>query len=180
MPSFPAFRDLKIMSSARTKGKKRLAGTMALALLGLTACQEEQIAEIGGPVPALVVLDTEGELVDMSQYEGRPLVLNFWLGGCAPCLDEMDELEAFYQLRGSEIGLLSVNNGTSGGHVKQIAAEHGASYDMALDELGIAAARFGVVFYPTTWLVDSNGILRDRIVGEVSTGMLLDKAAQLE
>ncbi len=161
----PSFRMVTIMSGARVKGKKLLAFLAAFAMLGLAACNEEEVAEVGAPAPQLVVLDTKGNLLDMSQYEGRPLVLNFWLGGCAPCLDEMDELQAFYRQHGSEIGVLSVNYGTSGGHVEQIAAEHGVSYDLAVDEIGMAAMRYGVVVYPTTWLVDSNGILRDRIVG---------------
>ncbi len=169
-----------IMSGTGTKGKKLLAALAAFALLGLAACNEEEVAEIGNPAPELVVLDTEGNLVDMSQYAGRPLVLNFWLGGCAPCLDEMDELQAFYRQHGDEIGLLSVNFGTSGGHVERIAAEHGVSYDLAVDEIGMAAMRYGVVVYPTTWFVDSNGILRDRVVGELDEKTLIDKTVHLD
>lgn len=146
----------------------------------LSACKEEKVARVGDPAPPLIVTDTNGDLVDMSRYDGRPLVLNFWLGGCAPCLDEMSELEAFYRAHGIEVGLLSVNIGTSGPHVRSIAADNGVSYDLAVDEISTAALRYNVVAFPTTWLIDSAGVLQERIVGEVSVEILEERLEVIE
>lgn len=155
--------------------------TMALtSAQSLSACRDERVAQVGEPAPPLIVTDTDGDLVDMARYDGRPLILNFWLGGCAPCLDEMNELEAFHRAHGVGIGLLSVNIGTSGPHVKSIAVENGVSYDLAVDEINTAAIRYNIVAFPTTWLIDSQGILQERIVGEVSLEILEERLDKID
>lgn len=87
--------------------KKRLAlGAMLLATLALSACGRDT-----GPV--LQTLD--GQSIVVGQQEGKTLFINFWAEWCAPCRDEIPELNELFHEHGDRLVVLAVNaDGVSG------------------------------------------------------------------
>jgi cytochrome c biogenesis protein CcmG/thiol:disulfide interchange protein DsbE len=98
---------------------------------------------------------------------GKPAVVRFWADWCKYCEAEMKAIETVYQ-RHKDKGLtvLAVNAGqdraTAAAFVKKI----GVTYPILLDEETKVSKRYGVVGLPTTFFIDSSGVVRGKIVGE--------------
>ena len=59
--------------------------------------------------PDFTVLDASGNEVHLSDFVGKPVVLNFWASWCPPCKSEMPDFEAVYQACGNDVQFLMVN-----------------------------------------------------------------------
>ncbi len=163
-------------------GIRKLTSAVILLclVLSLIGCKPEQPAVIGAPAPDLGVLDLDGTAVNISDFRGAYTVLNFWQGDCAPCLNEIPVLQAFHERhRPDGVRLLAINIGSSPRLVRDTAAEFGVTYELAVDELQVGATRYGVAYFPTTFIVDDKGVLRAKIIGELRDGVLDDRLANL-
>jgi thiol-disulfide isomerase/thioredoxin len=63
---------------------------------------EEAMARIGEPAPDLALVDVDGRTRRLSEWQGRPRLLNFWASWCAPCVEEMPRLAAYAAAQGSQ------------------------------------------------------------------------------
>lgn len=152
----------------------------ALAPLALAGCQEEETAETGHRAPHLAALTLDGDATDLSPYMGRATVVSFWLIGCLPCLTEMPTLEAVHQAEGPRgMSLVAVSVGCTPAVARQVAREAGATFPFLVDELGLSADRFDVSVYPTTLVLDGEGIIRARFVGEIERTALVSAVRPL-
>ena len=64
---------------------------------------------IGSKAPDFELKTLSGENVKLSDYRGKKVMLNFWATWCAPCKEEMPDMEEFYKQNGEEIEILAVN-----------------------------------------------------------------------
>lgn len=146
----------------------------------LTACGDQNPATVGEAPPELSVLDMADRPVRLSDYKGKVVVLRFWSGTCAACLTEMPQIEKIYQeYRDDGFVMLGVNMGDSKDQIQTFAADLGISYPVLLDELSITAKRYGVFAVPTSFVVDREGIVRDKILGEARTETFENKILTL-
>lgn len=149
------------------------AAALACVVMSLAACGEVPVAEIGKPAPEIGAVDLDGKAVRIADFRGHVAILNFWQGGCAPCLTEMPVIQEFYEAhRDDGVRVLSVNIGGGPAVVRDTIEDVGVTYDFAYDEVFVASTRYKVVFFPTTFVVDKDGILREKIIGEVKKGTL--------
>ena len=113
--------------------------------------------------PDFTVYDAEGNEVKLSDFLGKPVILNFWASWCGPCQSEMPDFEAAYQELGSEIHFLMVN--TTGmrdetqADAEAFLAEEGYTFPVYYDLDYNAAATYGIVGIPTTYFIDAEGRL---------------------
>ena len=122
---------------------------------------------VGQQLPDLELATLDGDVVRLTSWEGTPLVVNFWASWCPPCLKEMPEFEQVAQQRRGQVTFVGLNVREDADTARQLAAQTGVTYDLALDTDGSAARAFGVVNMPTTVFVAADGT----IVG-VHTGAL--------
>jgi thiol-disulfide isomerase/thioredoxin len=54
-----------------------------------------EVARIGDPAPAIALPDLDGRVRHLSEWQGRPLLINFWASWCTPCIEEMPLLDGF-------------------------------------------------------------------------------------
>lgn len=126
--------------------------------------------------PDFTVYDNDGNPVNLSDYFGKPIVLNFWASWCGPCKAEMPDFEEVYKERGGEIQFLMVNC-TGGRETEKSAREFIADsgytfpvfYDLDLD----ASMTYGTNSIPVTFFIDADGHLIAYARGTTSADVLL-------
>ena len=111
--------------------------------------------------PDFTVYDREGNPVRLSDYFGKPIVLNFWASWCGPCRMEMPEFDAKYQQLAGEVEFLMVNMTDGARETVEIASrlveQEGYSFPVLYDTDSHAATVYGVYSLPTTYFIDADG-----------------------
>ena len=111
--------------------------------------------------PDFTVYDLNGNPVKLSDYRGKPVVLNFWSSRCGPCQMEMPDFQKAYEDLGEEIHFLMVNV-TDGSwdtvdSASAFIAENNYTFPVFYDTDISAASAYGVSSLPTTYFIDAEG-----------------------
>lgn len=126
---------------------------------------------IGEPAPALTLpsLRTGRMPVELADYRGKIVYLDFWSSWCAPCRRAMPQLDALRQeFPREDFEVVGVNVDPLADDGRRFLDRHPVSYPIAADAGGRAAERFGVSVLPAMFLIDRRGVIRAAAVGEVS------------
>ncbi|MGH9177138.1 MAG: TlpA family protein disulfide reductase [Acidimicrobiales bacterium] len=119
-----------------------------------------------GAAPAITTTDLEGRRVSLSEYEGRPVLLNFWASWCVPC---RSEFPLFKEVDGTQVDVLGVVFDDQRGPAADFMEDQGATWPGLLDPGGRIARAYGVARrpgIPVTIAIDRAGRIADRQIGE--------------
>lgn len=126
-------------------------------------------------------------LVSPSDFEGRPLFINFWATWCAPCVRELPALEEFVAIHADDENgpaLLTINIGETPEEIEGFLAEIGVeNLPVALDANQVIKGDYGVQNLPTTYILDETGMIRFMKLGEMrfeEMGLYLQELEGLE
>jgi len=137
--------------------------------------ESEPKVALGSYAPDFALSNLQGESVTLSEYRGQTVLLNFWASWCAPCREEIPLLEATYETYGqSGLVVLSVNMGEDERRVGAFVEDLDISFPVFVDEDTVIGAQYRVRGAPTTYFIDGDGIIRQRYVGALSAGALVD------
>ena len=135
------------------------------------------------PAPDFTVYDAEGNPVKLSDYFGKPIVLNFWASWCGPCRMEMPHFEKAYQEMGEDIQFVMVNM-TTGRETQQSAQdfldETGYTFPVLFDTTGDAAIAYGAYSLPMSVFIDAQGNVQDLAIGAIDEATLLGKIEKIK
>ena len=167
-----------------------LAGGIALAVIAYdwlsertdaphnvadTIPQPETQQTEGSPTPDFTMYDTYGNEVRLSDFFGKPIVLNFWTTWCPACVREMPYFEDLYYEMGDEIHILKVNLLDGQRQTREIVdnfmADRGYNFPIFFDT-GSGAALYGVRSIPLTLFINADGYEVNRILGSANADTL--------
>lgn len=117
--------------------------------------------------PSFTLSTLAGQTLQLSDYRGKVVLLNFWASFCAPCREEMPALEAMWQDY-REQGLVVLAIAADRGSIDPVRSfvETGSySFPIALDPDGIVRKQYEVMALPTTYLIGRNGHFVGRMLG---------------
>jgi cytochrome c biogenesis protein CcmG/thiol:disulfide interchange protein DsbE len=153
-------------------------GALFVVLAGSDPASNETVDSFlkGQPAPRAVNTTLDGQQFDLSRRKGSWVVLNFFDPQCVPCVDEHPQLIAFQQQQtalvdGAELYTIT-NGGRDQDEIRDFFTANGGEWPVVDDPDGSISVAFGVSQVPETWIVDPEGIVRERFAGEVTADFL--------
>jgi cytochrome c biogenesis protein CcmG, thiol:disulfide interchange protein DsbE len=155
----------------RGVAKPALLSVLVLLILAALPVQALQAATgVGNILPPATLTDLKGADVRIpSDFRGKVLLIHFFATWCTYCPKEIAALESLYG-KYSDKGLVpcSIDVGESKEKVASFARSQRISYTLLLDPSSSLAKQYGVTGIPTTYVLDRTGIVRFRIIGEIT------------
>ena len=137
--------------------------------IALSACNKHSGLQIGDPAPVVTLADFNGKPVTLPEaFKGKVILVRFWSLDCGFCdKEKLFTLESFYQ-KYKDRGFIpvAINEGRVDKTDERLKKFAHLTYPMLVDEYSLVAKHFGVIGMPTTFVIDEEGIVRDKITGE--------------
>ena len=128
--------------------------------------------EVGSLAPDFRLISISGDVIHLSQFQGKPVVVNFWATWCTPCVVEMPNLQKIYEEHDKQFEILAVNAGESEFTVKQFAKAIGIDFLVLLDPDFDIQSRYKIRGYPTTFVLDADGVVQAQHIGILGESQL--------
>ena len=124
----------------------------------------------GAAAPDFTLLDVDGHPVTLSQWHGRPVLINFWATWCGPCEIEMPAIQASYRAHQDKgLVVLAVAVDDSVENVRRFFEKHDLGFQPLMDD-GSVSRSYRVFGLPTSYFISTNGKIT-----AVHTGVLTEK-----
>lgn len=137
--------------------------------------------EVGNRAPDFQLQTLTGENVKLSDFRGSRVMINFWATWCPPCRAEMPDMEKFYQDK--DIVVLAVNltdTENSLEDVQDFSEEFELTFPILLDTHLEVAALYSIQPLPTSYMVDSNGIISNMAFGALNYDLMVQEFERME
>ncbi|MFN2223747.1 MAG: redoxin domain-containing protein [Chloroflexota bacterium] len=164
---------------------------VAILGLGWIAYSQEQEASLSGgealteaPIagylaPSFTLASTLGEEINLADFRGRPVVLNFWATWCPPCRAEMPEFQSASIKYNGQATFLGVDQGEPPSIVADFGSALSITYPLLVDQENVVSRDYNVTALPTTVFIDGRGVVREIVTGIVSKAVLEDRVERL-
>lgn len=133
---------------------------------------EEQKEIEANPAPDFTVTDENGNEHKLSDFIGKPVILNFWASWCGPCKSEMPDFDDAYQKYKDEIHFLMVNLTDGSRETVETASsyirEQGYSFPVYYDTKSEAMMTYSVYSVPATYFINKDGNIIAGAQGAIS------------
>ena len=131
------------------------------------------ITRVDQPAPNFQLELLSDGAIALSEQRNKVVVINFWSSTCPPCRTEARDLETAWQAyRDRDVLFIGANIQDSHEPARRFIDEFGVTYPNGLDEGGRISIDYGVVGIPVTFVVDSEGTVARRWVGEIDIDRL--------
>lgn len=123
--------------------------------------------KVGNTAPDFSLLDTSGNLISLGSLRGQAVILNFWQTTCPPCVEEMplfQEIQQQYASKG--LVFLGIDIAESKSKVLSFTQANRLTLTLLLDSQAEVAISYDVIYTPTTFFIDSHGVIQAIKIGQ--------------
>ncbi len=117
------------------------------------------------PAPDFELVDVDGDKHRLSDYRGKPLIINFWATWCPPCREEMPSMNRAWGKVKDDVSMLAINVGEDEDTIFVFSADYPIDFPVLLDQSGEVIRQWPVKGLPTTFVLDGEGNIRYTAVG---------------
>lgn len=132
--------------------------------------------EVGNTAPDFLLTTLKGDEVRLSDFRNSKVILNFWATWCPPCKAEMPHMQEFYEdQKDKDVVILAVNLTAaekSTNVVNEFVKDYQLTFPILMDKEGEIGEIYQVTTIPTSYIINRNGIIKQRIVGPMSKDMM--------
>jgi peroxiredoxin len=156
-----------------------LVALVLVAIIWVVTDQDERpsVGEVNRPAPQLTLPTLDGGELQLQQYRGSVVLVNFWGTWCEPCKRETPALQTAYeQLQDQGLMVVGINladneiaQGNSESDIRAFVDQYHVTYPIALDFEGEARTAFQIYPIPTSYFIDPQGNIRYVRIGEITT-----------
>lgn len=163
---------------------KKSIFVVALLAIGLSACSAGGSAERAVPdlevapvenalAPDFKLTDMAGNVVQLSDYRGKVVLVNFWATWCPPCVMEMPTIQDRYaKYGGNKFAVLAVDVDETELPVQAFIARNGLSFPVVIDEGAEIYQLYQVRGLPSSYLIDEQGVIRSIHIGVMTEAQI--------
>lgn len=121
--------------------------------------EEPKFAKVGKKAPDITVTKFDGTEAKLSEYYGKPIIIEFWATWCGYCKKELPALEMLKENYGEEINILALNCGDTAEDAEDFWNESDYTFEAAM--VGTEDSyRYGTDSIPVTVIIDADGVVR--------------------
>lgn len=136
-------------------------------------------AKVGREAPDFILTSLNGEVIRLSDYRGKPVLINFWATWCGPCILEMPTIQRYYEELEGEFEVLAINAAEPEFEVRQFVEDIGITFHVLLDPESMSQELYQLRGYPTTYIIDGDGIVRFQHIGQIQKSQLVGYLDQI-
>jgi thiol-disulfide isomerase/thioredoxin len=120
----------------------------------------------------LPVLGQAGKQLSLSEYQGKPVIVNFWASWCPPCQQETPLLASWYKQQHGHVVLLGLDENDTTADALKFARAKGVSYPIGFDPQVQVALAYNVDGLPQTFFLNAQHRIVDHVLGAVTEAEL--------
>jgi peroxiredoxin len=149
------------MHEQRSVSQMRCHVVFLVAALLLMCTQTAHALDPGDRAPHFAAPElTRRATVDLADFRGKVVLLDFWASWCAPCLTSLPTLDQLRSEFGADFRVVAVNLDKEPGKARQFLSKHPVGYPSASDPAGVIPEQFELDTMPSSYLIDRSGVIR--------------------
>ena len=144
-------------------GRALWAGVLLLLFLAPFAAAELQ--EEGTQAPEFTLNSLDGEPVSLSDFRGKPVVLEFWATWCGPCRRQFPKMTSLHEKYEDQVHFLMVNTAEDAATVRAFADQVEVPGIILMDPTDKVGERYGTRILPSLFFIDAEGVVKAAVPG---------------
>ncbi len=133
--------------------------------------QRPDVAEVGKLAPGFTLIDRQGKTWDLDELRGQVVFVNFWATWCGPCIEEMPSMQSLYRsLQPNKFKMLAILSNDEPAFADNVAKKLAVTFPILIDPEGKIGKAYGLTGVPETYIIDKQGILREKFIGPAPWG----------
>ncbi|GBE03194.1 MAG TPA: TlpA family protein disulfide reductase [Nitrospirae bacterium] len=126
----------------------------------------KEIASVDQPAPDFEYADSTGKIWKLADLKGKVVLVNFWATWCATCKAEMPQKELLYRkMEGRPFQMLGMLFRDDPDNLPDYFKQNKVSFPTLISPDNDSAKRFGITGVPETFIIDKDGVVREKLVG---------------
>jgi len=121
----------------------------------------------------------DGTEATFADFEGKPLVINFWASWCPSCVAELPHFEAAHQALGGDVQFLGLANADDRSRGLDLIRDTGVTYALGDDPTGELFRELEGIAMPTTIFVSPDGKIVETFAGQLNESALIERVEKL-